>query len=110
MRDPRDQYDAGLNEPTANQENAARAVFEFVQALRLEASEFDPDSPGELTVEEIFSAAIQRAPGAAMALVSVVKDEHALGDDITEIAHIVVNQLDPFDVTAPDAPAPDPTA
>lgn len=86
-------YDASLNLPTPNQEDVGKAVFELIQALRQEASDQDPDSPGELTPVEIFQAAIARVPGAAMAIMEVVNDDQSLVDDVAEIGNIIRNQL-----------------
>lgn len=86
-------YDPNLNVATPNQEEAAKAVFELIQALRQEASQQDPDSPGELTPVEIFQAAISRVPGAAMAIMELVNDDQAIGDDVLEVSHILINQL-----------------
>lgn len=93
LRPPEAPYNAELNVPTANQEEAARAVFQIIQELRAERSAADPDSPGVLTAQEIFAVVLGRVPGAAMTLVEMVNDDQALGDDILEVAHILVNQL-----------------
>jgi hypothetical protein len=86
-------YDAQLNEPTPNQTDVARAVFDLIQALRQEASAADPDSPGELTASEIFQQALTRVPGAAMAIMDIINDDQAIVDDIADIANVLRNQL-----------------
>ena len=93
MRAPEATYDGSLNQPDPNQEDAAEKLFAFAQELRKQASASDPDSPDELTFQEIVTAAVQHVPGSAMAIMAMLRDESKLASDIEAIGHIISRQL-----------------
>lgn len=93
MRDPNEAYDPAFNQPTQNQELFGEALFEAIQQVRRELSEQD-DTPGDLTGGEILKLLAERSPALGTALLAIVQDEKALGDDILTGAYITVKQLD----------------
>jgi hypothetical protein len=92
MRDPNALYDPNLNDPDPDQEDAARAIFDFVQALRAAAA-----SEGGLDAGKVFQIAISQAPSAALKVVDLVRGGDPLQSDIESVAHVVTRQLGVYD-------------
>lgn len=92
-RDPNATYDPALNDADVNQSAAAQDIFEFTQELRRQASASDPDSPSELTFQEIITAAIKHVPGAAASILAMLRDDSKLASDGEMLGHILTRQL-----------------
>ena len=97
MRSPDALYDGDLNNPDQDQGEAAREVFEFVQALRQAA-----ESDDKLTAAEVFQVAIEHAPGAAARVLTMVRGGDPIQSDIEMMGHILSRQLGAYD--APEDP------
>lgn len=101
MRSPDAVYDGDLNGPDVDQGEAAKEVFDFVQALRQAAVTDD-----KLTTAEIFQIAIGHAPGAATRILALVKGGDPIQSDIEMMGHILTRQLGVYDAPAEDAEGP----
>lgn len=99
MRSPEAEYDHALNIPSVNQQQAIKSFFELTQEVRRQASDKDLDTPGELTSGEVLRAALEKFPDLATSVVALMRDDVALGRDLTNVATGVVQQLDPFTPT-----------
>ena len=93
MRDPNATYDPTLNEPTVNQKQVAQTLFDFVQEVRKQMSDQDPDSPGQLTPMEILQIALSKVPAAAPVLVNLIRDDVSNVEDGEFVGHILFRQL-----------------
>ncbi|MEE9360855.1 MAG: hypothetical protein V3U85_10270 [Hyphomicrobium sp.] len=93
MRSPDEIYETGLNDPDVNQQDAAINIFAFVQELRRQASASDPDSPDELTFQEIITASIKHVPGVATSFLAMLRDDSKMASDGEMLGHILSRQL-----------------
>jgi hypothetical protein len=91
MRDLTEPYDSSLNKVSVNQDQAAKAMWEFAGAVEKAAK-----SDNKLTAEEVFKLAIVEGRDAVEKIVMFVRDPVPLGEDAANIAWLFQNQLKPF--------------
>lgn len=84
-------YDPTLNKLSVNQDQAAKSIFEFVQALREAEEEGDGLEAGE-----IFAVAVRLAPAAASDILAIIKDTVPNGEDAYKVGYAITSQLQPF--------------
>jgi hypothetical protein len=87
MRDVNAVYDGSLNAATAEQELAAKEIFELVQAVRKAAAD------GELTPVEILQIALAEVPSAAPVIVNLIRDDVPNEVDAEAVGHVLFKQL-----------------
>jgi hypothetical protein len=74
-----------------NQDQAAKAIWEFAGAVEAAAK-----SDNKLTPQEVFTLAITNGRDAVEKIVMFVRDPVPLGEDAANIGWLFQNQLKPF--------------
>lgn len=98
MRAPNAPYNGDLNNPDVDQGEAAREIFDFIQALRHASATDD-----KLTVNEIFQVAIEHAPGAAARVLDMVRGGDPIQSDVEMLVHVITRQLGVYDAPQPES-------
>ena len=91
MRNLTEPYDSALNKVSVNQDQAAKAVWDFAGAIEKAAK-----SDNKLTAQEVLTLAITDGRDAVEKIVMFVRDPVPLGEDVANIAWLFQNQLKPF--------------
>ena len=91
MRNLTEPYDSALNKVSVNQDQAAKAIWEFAGAIEKAAK-----SDNKLTAQEALMLAVKDAPDAVRKIVTFVRDPVPLGEDVANVAWLFQNQLKPF--------------
>ena len=87
----RNLYDSALNKVSVNQDQAAKAIWDFAAAIEKAAK-----SDNNLTPQEVLTLAITDGRDAVEKIVMFVRDPVPLGEDAANIAWLLQNQLKPF--------------